>query len=100
MPEMIYRFIEQNVRPGPHISLKCSARGTPPPQVKMKMPFLSLSKKEEELKISSFHEFDLLNFTEQLFFYLINNSNSLHGCSILSQSLTLHHFIDMLWDNM
>lgn len=33
MPEMIYRFIEQNVRPGPHISLKCSARGSPPPQV-------------------------------------------------------------------
>lgn len=34
MPEMIYRFIEQNVRSGPHISLKCSARGSPPPQVK------------------------------------------------------------------
>lgn len=33
MPEMIYRFIEQNVHPGPHISLKCSARGFPPPQV-------------------------------------------------------------------
>lgn len=33
LPEMIYRFIEQNVRPGPHISLKCSARGSPPPQV-------------------------------------------------------------------
>lgn len=33
MPEMIYRFIEQNVRSGPHISLKCSARGSPPPQV-------------------------------------------------------------------
>lgn len=30
---MIYRFIEQNVRSGPHISLKCSARGSPPPQV-------------------------------------------------------------------
>jgi Down syndrome cell adhesion molecule len=33
MPEMIYRFIEQNVRTGNHISLKCSARGSPPPQV-------------------------------------------------------------------
>jgi Down syndrome cell adhesion molecule len=30
---MIYRFIEQNVRTGNHISLKCSARGSPPPQV-------------------------------------------------------------------
>ena len=32
-PELIYTFIEQNVSPGPHISLKCSARGSPPPQV-------------------------------------------------------------------
>lgn len=32
IPELIYTFIEQNVRPGPHISLKCSATGTPPPQ--------------------------------------------------------------------
>ncbi|XP_055923956.1 cell adhesion molecule Dscam2 isoform X1 [Eupeodes corollae] len=32
VPEMIYRFIEQNVRPGPLISLKCSASGSPPPQ--------------------------------------------------------------------
>lgn len=32
---MIYTFIEQNVRPGPHISLKCSAMGSPPPQVKL-----------------------------------------------------------------
>jgi hypothetical protein len=35
MPEMIYTFIEQNVRPGQHISLKCSARGSPPPQVNL-----------------------------------------------------------------
>lgn len=33
VPELIYTFIEQNVRPGPHISLKCSATGSPPPQV-------------------------------------------------------------------
>ncbi|XP_055385270.1 cell adhesion molecule Dscam2 isoform X2 [Condylostylus longicornis] len=32
VPELIYTFIEQNVRPGPHISLKCSASGSPPPQ--------------------------------------------------------------------
>lgn len=33
VPELIYTFIEQNVRPGPLISLKCSASGSPPPQV-------------------------------------------------------------------
>ncbi|KAH8408036.1 hypothetical protein KR222_011729 [Zaprionus bogoriensis] len=32
VPELIYTFIEQNVRPGPLISLKCSASGIPPPQ--------------------------------------------------------------------
>ncbi|KAL5284148.1 hypothetical protein ACFFRR_006432 [Megaselia abdita] len=32
VPELIYTFIEQNIRPGPHISLKCSASGSPPPQ--------------------------------------------------------------------
>lgn len=42
MPEMIYRFIEQNVRPGPHISLKCSARGSPPPQVSMQKCFIHM----------------------------------------------------------
>lgn len=33
VPEMIYTFIEQNVHPGPHISLKCAVTGSPPPQV-------------------------------------------------------------------
>lgn len=32
IPELIYTFIEQNVRTGPHVSLKCSATGTPTPQ--------------------------------------------------------------------
>ncbi|XP_051862940.1 cell adhesion molecule Dscam2 isoform X2 [Drosophila albomicans] len=32
VPELTYTFIEQNVRPGPLISLKCSAIGSPHPQ--------------------------------------------------------------------
>lgn len=32
-PEMTSTFIEQSVRPGQHISFKCVATGSPPPQV-------------------------------------------------------------------
>ncbi len=32
-PQFIYRFIEQTLQPGPAVSLKCSARGNPTPQV-------------------------------------------------------------------
>lgn len=35
LPELIHTFIAQNVRPGPHISLKCVASGSPPPQVSL-----------------------------------------------------------------
>lgn len=42
-PELMYTFIEQNVRPGPHISLKCSASGSPPPQVCNLIVFIALT---------------------------------------------------------
>lgn len=32
-PQFIYRFIEQTLQPGPAVSLKCSSRGNPTPQV-------------------------------------------------------------------
>ncbi|XP_017776462.1 PREDICTED: Down syndrome cell adhesion molecule-like protein Dscam2 isoform X2 [Nicrophorus vespilloides] len=32
VPELQYTFIEQALRPGPQISLRCSATGSPPPQ--------------------------------------------------------------------
>ncbi|XP_023290163.1 Down syndrome cell adhesion molecule-like protein Dscam2 [Orussus abietinus] len=32
-PQLVYRFIEQTMQPGPSVSLKCSAAGNPPPQI-------------------------------------------------------------------
>lgn len=32
VPELQYTFIEQALRPGPQVSLRCSATGSPPPQ--------------------------------------------------------------------
>ena len=32
LPELIYRFTEQTLQPGPSVSLKCTAVGNPPPQ--------------------------------------------------------------------
>lgn len=31
VPELQYTFIEQALRPGPPVSLRCSATGSPPP---------------------------------------------------------------------
>ncbi|KAL7024043.1 hypothetical protein ACKWTF_012881 [Chironomus riparius] len=58
MPEMIYRFIEQNVRPGPHISLKCSARGTPPPQ------FTWLLDSQPILDVTSLHRYAMGQYVD------------------------------------
>lgn len=32
VPELQYTFIEQSLTPGPQVSLRCSASGSPPPQ--------------------------------------------------------------------
>ncbi|XP_044574410.1 Down syndrome cell adhesion molecule-like protein Dscam2 isoform X3 [Cotesia glomerata] len=32
-PQLVYRFIEQTMQPGPSVSLKCSAAGNPTPQI-------------------------------------------------------------------
>ena len=32
-PQLIYKFIEQTMQPGPSVSLKCSATGNPTPQI-------------------------------------------------------------------
>jgi len=32
-PQLVYRFIEQTMQPGPSVSLKCSASGNPTPQI-------------------------------------------------------------------
>ncbi|XP_018312504.1 Down syndrome cell adhesion molecule-like protein Dscam2 [Mycetomoellerius zeteki] len=32
-PQLVYRFIEQTIQPGPSVSLKCSAAGNPTPQI-------------------------------------------------------------------
>ena len=32
LPELVYRFSEHTIQPGPSVSLKCTAVGNPPPQ--------------------------------------------------------------------
>lgn len=32
-PQLIYKFIEQTMQPGPSVSLKCSATGNPTPKI-------------------------------------------------------------------
>ncbi|XP_017969064.1 Down syndrome cell adhesion molecule-like protein Dscam2 isoform X1 [Drosophila navojoa] len=58
VPELIYTFIEQNVRPGPLISLKCSASGSPPPQ------FAWLLDSQPIMDISLHHRFAIGQFVD------------------------------------
>ncbi|XP_059217414.1 cell adhesion molecule Dscam2 [Stomoxys calcitrans] len=58
VPELIYTFIEQNVRPGPLISLKCSASGSPPPQ------FSWLLDSQPIMDISLHHRFAIGQFVD------------------------------------
>jgi len=32
-PVLLYRFSEQTLQPGPSVSLKCVAKGNPPPRI-------------------------------------------------------------------
>ncbi|XP_071054820.1 cell adhesion molecule Dscam2 [Onthophagus taurus] len=43
VPELQYTFIEQALRPGPQVSLRCSATGSPPPQFRWLLDGESLS---------------------------------------------------------
>ncbi|CAL4073591.1 unnamed protein product, partial [Meganyctiphanes norvegica] len=36
-PQLVYRFIEQTLQPGPAVSLKCISQGTPTPQITWKL---------------------------------------------------------------
>uniref|UniRef100_A0A336KKP0 CSON012059 protein n=1 Tax=Culicoides sonorensis TaxID=179676 RepID=A0A336KKP0_CULSO len=58
IPELIYTFIEQNVRAGTHISLKCSATGSPPPQ------FTWLLDSQPILDISTTHRYAIGQFVD------------------------------------
>lgn len=51
VPELQYTFIEQTLRPGPPVSLRCSATGSPPPS------FTWLLDAEPLDEISSSHRF-------------------------------------------
>ena len=33
MPVLLYKFSEQTLQPGPSVSLKCIAKGNPPPRI-------------------------------------------------------------------
>lgn len=35
-PQLLYRFIEQTMQPGPSVSLKCSTSGNPTPQISVR----------------------------------------------------------------
>ena len=36
-PQLIYKFIEQTMQPGPSVSLKCSTSGNPTPQISVRI---------------------------------------------------------------
>ena len=45
-PVMTYRFIDQTLQPGPPVSLKCSARGSPTPEIKWTLNGFPLPRSE------------------------------------------------------
>ncbi|XP_035706898.1 Down syndrome cell adhesion molecule-like protein Dscam2 [Folsomia candida] len=49
LPEMVYRFSEQTIQPGPSVSLKCTAVGNPPPQFTWTLDGFALPESERFL---------------------------------------------------
>ena len=45
-PVLSYRFIDQTLQPGPPVSLKCSARGSPTPRISWTLNGFKLPKSE------------------------------------------------------
>ncbi|KAK0089164.1 hypothetical protein PV325_008743 [Microctonus aethiopoides] len=48
-PQLVYRFIEQTMQPGPSVSLKCSAAGNPTPQITWLLDGFSLPQNDRLL---------------------------------------------------
>ncbi|OXA46963.1 Down syndrome cell adhesion molecule-like protein Dscam2 [Folsomia candida] len=48
-PELVYRFSEQTIQPGPSVSLKCTAVGNPPPQFTWTLDGFALPESERFL---------------------------------------------------
>ncbi|OXA46993.1 Down syndrome cell adhesion molecule-like protein Dscam2 [Folsomia candida] len=49
LPELVYRFSEQTIQPGPSVSLKCTAVGNPPPQFTWTLDGFALPESERFL---------------------------------------------------
>ena len=45
-PVLSYRFIDQTLQPGPPVSLKCSARGSPTPRISWTLNGFQLPKSD------------------------------------------------------
>ena len=45
-PQLVYRFIEQTIQPGPEVSLKCVASGNPTPNIKWTLDGFQLPRNE------------------------------------------------------
>ncbi|PSN53675.1 Down syndrome cell adhesion molecule-like protein Dscam2 [Blattella germanica] len=45
-PQLVYRFIEQTIQPGPEVSLKCVATGNPTPNIKWTLDGFPLPRNE------------------------------------------------------
>ncbi|XP_044257604.1 Down syndrome cell adhesion molecule-like protein Dscam2 isoform X1 [Tribolium madens] len=59
IPELQYTFIEQAMRPGPQVSLRCSATGSPPPQFRWFLDGEPLS------DITSGHRYAISQYVDQ-----------------------------------
>ncbi|XP_059481325.1 cell adhesion molecule Dscam2-like isoform X4 [Neocloeon triangulifer] len=53
-PQLVYRFIEQTLQPGPSVSLKCSASGNPTPQITWTLDGFPLPHGNDRLMIGQF----------------------------------------------
>jgi Down syndrome cell adhesion molecule len=93
MPEMIYRFIEQNVRTGNHISLKCSARGSPPPQVILS--FIHVKKLLYIYFLDFLIHVFLLPFRSQKFTWLLDSQPIL---DVSAHRYAIGQFVDVSGD--
>ena len=49
-PRLLYSFIDQTLQPGPWVSLKCSADGSPTPEIKWTVNGFNLPMNERLVK--------------------------------------------------
>ncbi len=67
-PLLLYKFSEQTLQPGPPVSLRCIAKGNPPPRIQWRLDGFPIPQtdRSEKIKIKSKHIFFVLFLLELL----------------------------------